>query len=744
MKETINFVYDLILNQMSQSIIITDFLGNIIDWLGSSEKMFGYKSNEIIGNNISVLYPPETRFEEIERVLKSIEKTGVFEYETIALRKDKTVFFIKSRISIVYDSEGKPLFLTGINTDITDKIKNEKKINEINEQFKKAVEKAPFGFTIREFDGTILYINKKTEELFKIKRENVVNKERTLAYYVDKEEFIKYSTIVKTEGFINNYELKMKDVNEKQFWVSISSNIIEFDGKHVYASAFYDITEKKQNEELLKNNKEYLQTIFDSLNEAIFIHDIVNSDIIDVNKTACDMYGYTKEELLQLNIGDISSGTENFNQEHAIDKLNNAKEGKPQVFEWIAKRKNGELFQVEVNITFAKIFNEERFFVAVRDISERKLFETKIIESQKMDSIGNLAAGIAHDFNNMLGGILGYSTLLINEEQNSIKRKYIEGIINSSKRATELTQKLLTFGKRGMNIIKAVNINDIINDVCGIVERTITQNITIEKSLCTNLNTIDGDIAQINQVVMNLLVNSKDAIDYHGKITIQTQNVIYNNKEFVLLKISDTGHGIEESIKNKIFEPFFTTKKEGKIKGMGLGLSVVYGVVNAHNGFINVESEINKGTSFYVYFPKGIKEKEESNSLSNNVLQKGKGIILLIEDEEIIREMTKTILTKLGYFVLTAQNGFDGCNIYKEKYNEINVVIIDMQMPVMNGKETFIKMKEINNNIKAILSTGYNKTSEVEDIIKAGVKKFLQKPYTINEISQVIQETLMN
>ncbi len=396
------------------------------------------------------------------------------------------------------------------------------------------------------------------------------------------------------------------------------------------------------------------------------------------------------------------------------------------------------------------------------DITDQRKAEKKLIEAQKMDSIGNLAAGVAHDFNNMLGGILGYTSLLLQEEKNEEKRGFLEGILDAATRSSDLTKKLLAFGRRGKNLVQPVDLNIVIRKVFSILKYTIAKTIMLETQFEENLYYIDADPSQMNQLVMNLTVNAAEAMPEGGILLVKTKNIQMDdsnrtlfpdlqNGNYVQLIIKDTGTGIDEETKKHLFEPFFTTKKEGKVKGTGLGLATVYGIVKSHSGLIEVFSEENEGATFSVFFPQGKRDKSEGNVQEFNedkkeeiVMPDSRKTILIVEDEEIIRKMLIKIAEKLGYSVLFAENGQKGVEVYLEYYTTIDLVILDMKMPIMGGKEAYIKMKEKNPHVKVLLSTGYGQNEEAQSLLNLGINGLLAKPFKFEMLSKKIQEILDN
>jgi len=387
----------------------------------------------------------------------------------------------------------------------------------------------------------------------------------------------------------------------------------------------------------------------------------------------------------------------------------------------------------------------------VRDISERKLLEERFLQAQKMESIGLLAGGIAHDFNNILGGILGYASWL----KTNIKNDHpffrpVDTIEKSAIRAAELTAQLLAFARGGKYDIRPSNLNSVISESLRILAGTLDKSIVIETHLNDSLPTVEIDVGQIQQVLINLCVNARDAMPGGGRLTIQSSLAKLSEGDarsqvdakpgwFAVMAVSDTGVGMDGNTKQRIFEPFFTTKEKGK--GTGLGLSMVYGVVKNHGGFVNVYSETGEGSTFKVYLPLSGKP-EITESVVETEMASGHETVLVIDDEEAIRQVTSDILGSYGYRVRLACDGEEGVAAYRRQARQIDLVILDMVMPRQGGRETFLQLQEINPKVRVLFSTGYSQNEKVNEILALGVKGFIQKPYQIRDLLAKVREIL--
>ncbi len=387
----------------------------------------------------------------------------------------------------------------------------------------------------------------------------------------------------------------------------------------------------------------------------------------------------------------------------------------------------------------------------VRDITERKLLEERFIQAQKMESIGLLAGGIAHDFNNILGGILGYASWL----KTNINRDHpffrpVDTIEKSASRAAELTAQLLAFARGGKYDLRPCSLNSVISESLKILSGTLDKSIAIETNLNESLPTVEIDVGQIQQVLMNLCVNARDAMPGGGRLTIQSsvarlsESDARNQPEakpgwFAVLAVSDTGVGMEDGVKGRIFEPFFTTKEKGK--GTGLGLSMVYGVVKNHGGFINVYSEPGEGSTFKIYLPlSGKPEVLESDA--DTEMAGGHETILVIDDEEAIRQVAADILESYGYRVRMACDGAEGVAVYGSEGAGIDMVLLDMVMPRQGGRETFLQLKRIDPKVRVLFSTGYSQNEKVNEIMALGVQGFIQKPYQVKDLLAKVRAVL--
>ncbi|MDQ1351556.1 MAG: Response regulator [Acidobacteriota bacterium] len=384
------------------------------------------------------------------------------------------------------------------------------------------------------------------------------------------------------------------------------------------------------------------------------------------------------------------------------------------------------------------------------EMALKKELEAQLLHAQKMEAIGTIAGGIAHDFNNLLMGILGNVSLILTDEEFSRTYKgELKAIEQCVQNGAGLTRQLLGFARRGKYQAIPMDLNSLIEESAKMFNRT-RKEITIYGKYEPHLWAVDADRGQIEQVLLNLLVNAWQAMPDGGNIYLQTENVTlaenvvkpYDLKpgNYVKISITDTGVGMDEATRVRVFEPFFTTKELGR--GTGLGLASVYGIITNHAGIIEVHSEKGAGTTFTIYLPASQKEIVMEKKAPETVYLKGREAILLVDDEELVAEVGEKLLKRLGYTVLVARNGADGLEIYKKYIDRIALVILDMIMPGMGGKETFERLKEIDPGVKVLLSSGYSMDGQAAEILKSGCKGFIQKPFAMMELSQKIRSLL--
>ena len=509
-----------------------------------------------------------------------------------------------------------------------------------------------------------------------------------------------------------------------------------------------DITERQRAEEELALSRQWYQTIFDTANDGIFIHESRSGKILDVNEKMCEMYGYTKDEARELTIGRLSKGVHPFTQEKALEWVKKAFSGEPQIFEWVARHKDGRLFPVEVNLKRALIGGEERILAIVRDITARKKLEKELIHAEKMAGIGKLAAGIAHEFNNFLAMISGYAQLAKAGTPED-KDRAIDVAEKVSERAKVIVKNLISFAREDKPEKKPTDIVDVIEEALGPLSTQIKrQGITVKRRY-SPAPLILCDPGQIRQVLFNIILNATQAMAAEGgelSIDLRAEDTE------VVIKVADTGPGIPEEILEIIFDPFITTKGTiagGDVSGTGLGLSVSYGLIKEHGGDIEAENNAGGGATFTIRLP-ALTEAPPAGAAAAPPDRKpginhaqASARIMVIDDEEVILALITDILKKQGKRVTAIQDPRLALSILKRE--SYDIIFLDLVMPGHpGGLGLFREIKKAAPNARIVLLTG----KEIDEEIKAALKEracdLISKPFPVEEIKRIVEDALEN
>jgi|GEM_PF-875341 len=617
-------------------------------------------------------------------------------------------------------------------------------------QYMELYDQAPDLYHSLDEEGTIILCNETEATVLGYTKEELVGSPVAKIISPDCRESARTAfQEVLEKGFLHDYECRLVKKNGETLDVLVNAQSAVVGGKtRVVRALMRDVTEKKKAElELLHFANALAQTA-----DLVMITD-KNGVIEYVNEAFERTTGYTKEEMIGQTPKIIESGKHGsrFFQEMWSMLL----AGKPFRGTLINRKKNGELFYTEQTITpitdsKGNIVN----FVSVgRDITEQRLLEQQLFQAQKMESIGTLVSGIAHDFNNILNNISGFAHQLQKYTHDQAKvLKYSQTIEKSASRGADLAAQLLTFVRQRPREEAPTHLGEIINDIVLLAEETFPKNITIQKRVEEDLRPVMGNRGEFHQALLNICLNARDAMPHGGTLLVEAQNLVVGEETPLTLitaagrvcvevRISDTGIGIPESIRDKIFDPFFTTKERGK--GTGLGLSIVYSIVRNNKGTILVQSEEGKGSTFQLYFP-AIEERKirEGDSGEADPEQGAGELILLVDDEQAMQELGKEFLEEKGYRVLLANDGLEGVELYRQRSNEIALVILDLVMPKMDGGKTYLEMKKINPNVKAFFCSGFTSDPVISSLMAEEGLRALQKPFKPDEFIKTVREML--
>ncbi len=547
------------------------------------------------------------------------------------------------------------------------------------------------------------------------------------------------------------YRIRQKDGSYR--WLADRRQLVYGSGGellHIDGLAL-DITERKQSDANLR----LTQFSVDRAGDAIYWMG-ADARLLYANDQACRILGYAREELLAMTIHDINP---DFPPEAWDAHWEEVRRRNTFTIESTHRARDGRLIPVEITINYVEFDGQEYNCASARDITERRRvqeesrqLQSQLLLAKKIEAVSILAGGIAHDFNNLLMAILGYASLLMHTaDTGSDVWKAATVIQGAAERASQLTSQLLAFARKGKHLDIPVDLKKTIDDAMASLEKVLGPEILIVRKYHEGAATIVGDPAQLEAAFTNVALNARDAMPGGGEIAISTEVAVLDEVfcrthpgaspgRYILVSISDTGVGISRENLGRVFDPFFTTKEQGK--GTGLGLSMVFGIVKSHGGYIGVESEVGKGATFRIYFPAAVGEALQLEipyaSRPATDTERGNGTILVVDDQEPVRDVCSAMLRTLGYRVVTASDGREGLDYYRGAWRDIDLVIVDMVMPVLGGPECFRGMKAVNPAVRAILSTGYSLEGSVQEIMNEGVVGFIQKPFRMEQLSQIV------
>jgi len=724
----------------------------------SAAKHGRMSKDELIGHVITDVFP-------------GIEQTNVFSAMNLCMNERtactmENEFYYKDGSAAIFDLMIQPvpegIFI--LSYDITDTKKSETLLLESNERFRAVVESAPDAIFIQT-NGCFAYLNPAALSLFGCSDENQLLKHPVVEqFHPDCRSVVTERIKQLNENKIEAPMLRERILRHDGTCVNVEVKAVPFIYRgHNGALVFVrDITERLKAKEDLRKSEEKYRDLYET---APVVYYSISSagKVIRCNSTVTELLGYCKEELTGKSIFDLYTDTE-YGRGKAMKLFQKVLAGYSIRDEELQiKRADGS--PIWISLSVRPVVDEKGLFVETRstmlNITGRKeaeeikkKLEEQLLHAQKMESVGRLAGGVAHDLNNLLTPIILYNEMLIEGfADNDQKNDFLQQIHEAALRAQKLVHQLLAFSRKQIMDFEPVDLNETVLAFNGLLRRTVRENIDIKLVLSPSVRPVKGDIGQMEQIIMNLAVNAQDAMPGGGTMIIETSDVtvhkdcpeVYEKIEpgnYVMLSISDTGTGIDQEIIKNIFEPFFTTKELGK--GTGLGLATVYGIVKQHEGHILVYSEPEKGTTFKMYFPAiDIPVAEEKEIKPVTSVTKGAGIVMIVEDNDLLRDSTVMLLKKQGYTVMAASCGMDCLKIMSEYRGELQILLTDVVMPDMNGRELFEKIKINFPCVKVLYMSGYSQDVIThEGVLDKGID-FIQKPFSMRALSGRLQE-LMN
>jgi len=715
----------------------------------------GYTREELLSMTAAdITVPADTKKQGAAEMRRRLSRNGNMVFEVVHYAKDGTRIPVEVSSS-VFDYEGRPAIIS-VARDLREVKQAQRALRRSEELYRSAIDDLTLMVCRYRPDDVIEFVNDTYCRYFEKSRADLVGTTFFGLTFPEDRDAVraKVSALsADTPLFVHEHQVIDKDGHIR--WHRWTNRAILDDAGHVVTVQAFgeDVTERKQTALEIKKREEFLQNVFDAIQDGLSVLS-PDLDIVRVNHWMEEMYRH-RAPIIGKKCYDV------YQQRTApcpfCPSLRTFKTGETytEIVPYPAETEPRgwiELTSFPIKDADGTVRNVIEY---VKDITEQRTLEQQLRQTEKMQAIGQLAGGIAHDFNNQLVGIVGYADILREElAADDYLAGMAENVLTATKRATDLTSQLLAFARKGKYRAVPVDIHVLITEVASLLSRSIDKRITIKKMMNAVMPVTHGDPSQLQNALLNLALNARDAMPDGGDLILATENVYLDEEyckkklneirkgDYIRISVTDTGIGMDGETVTRIFEPFFTTKVSGQ--GIGMGLAAVYGTVKNHNGAINVYSEPGHGTTVSLYLPvyNGAGENAEAVTDRPHEFIYGTGRILLVDDEEIVCKTTAEMLRRLGYAVSVCRNGAEAVECYRRVWRDIDAVILDMVMPVMGGREAFAEMKKINPDVIVLLSTGYSLNGAAQSIMSMGVADFIQKPFNVAELSHKLASLL--
>jgi PAS domain S-box-containing protein len=763
--------YRSVIQTCPDAITLSDLEGKLITANEQAARVHGCDSVEemlSLGKTAFDFIAPEDLPRAIENAQKTLQEGSVHDIEYTLLRKDGSRFPAELSASVIPDAEGQPKAFVGVVRDITERKQVEEALRN-SEQFSSSLlDSTPNAIIVINPDTSIQYVNRALETLTGYSAGEIVGRKAPFPWWT--KETLEKTTQDLKDGMSGKArhleEFFVKKTGEK-FWVEIFSVRVERDGEFkYYVSNWVDITERRRSEQALRDSEERYRTLVQTSPDAIVLTDM-NNKLVMVNQQTAQLLGFDSADEVLEKVENVFAYIDPEFQEIAHRRFEGYEQtrGSRASIYRLVRRDNSKVY-AEVNSSVLTDVDEKLVGVisVIRDITdrvraeeERRRLEEQIQHAQKLESLGILAGGIAHDFNNLLMGVLGNASLaLLDLPEGSPVRHSVEQIEKTARAAADLTNQMLAYSGKGRFVVEPVELSKLVKDMAGLLKVSISKKVDLKFDFDRDLPPVDADAAQLRQVIMNLIINASEAIgDEIGVVSVRTGTIQADSSFFaetythdnlpegtyVYLEVSDSGCGMDPETLDRIFDPFFTSKFTGR----GLGLAAVLGIVRGHQGAVRVQSEPGQGTTIRVVFPPSKAEKHPpAPEPESRKPVKASGKILVVDDEATIRDVSRRMLESSGFEVITAKNGREAVEIFKQQGEEIAGVLLDATMPQMDGLETFKELRHIQEDIRVVLSSGYSEQEATQRFTGKGLTGFIQKPYRFNDLIDKMHEVLGN
>ena len=756
---------------IGDGVIVTDNQGMITFLNPYSVMLTGYAMDEAMGKPLDDVFIIQNERDSqritglVQHALATGESTEIIDTAVLVSRDGREVPVDISSSPV----KGGGSSVTGVVLvfhDTLDRKLTEEALRESEERYRSIFEESRDAIYIVTRNGHFVIANQSFMDLFGYTREEVIQRHIT-DLFLDKAEWRQFQTDVEAKGAVRDYAVTMQDQHGAKLECLLTASIrISPDSKILgYQGIIRDMTEKNRAERASRESEQRYRLLAENVMDVIWI---LNTDLrfTYVTPSVTPLLGYPVDEFLGLHLQrlcDAEIFQEVLSQFGPVLSSEHAaldKNGADRTLEIPLRHKSGE--RIWIDVSFTDLLDDDNVKIGilgvVHDISRRKAAEVdkerihaQLLQAQKMEAVGLLAGGVAHDFNNLLTVIQGNTDLaMMSLNKEDMLYADLQEIHKASQRAAELTSQLLLFSRKQPMRLVSININRVVEDLLKMLHRLIGEDVGVHTELASDLELIQADRGSLEQVVMNLAVNARDAMPNGGEFIIRTQNVVLDNEavramtegrpgRFVVLSLSDTGVGMEESTLERIFEPFFSTKGRGQ--GTGLGLSVVYGIVKQHQGWIDVKSRVGAGSAFHIYFPVQTGSRAMASDAPDEVADhRGQGeFILVIEDESGVRHLTTKALTEHGYRVISAKNAAEARSLFTQERFRLDMVVSDVVLPDGTGVELVGEFRAVEPELPVLLCSGYTDQKSQWETIQEKGYPFLQKPFNISDLLRKVQ-----